>query len=295
MIVFCICSASIWHAMPPTFPRHRKKFTYHPFWQSDKPYLHDGQISDFRFRLLGYLMSFLAGAINAGGFFAVNNYTSHVSGALSHAADQIHAGMWTGALTTMAGVVAFILGAAHANWIILWTKRQRFRSGYGLSMWFEAVYLLLFGLFGIALSRGFSVFHPTLLLLCFIMGMHNTVMTVLSGSVIRSTHMTGTVTDLGIELSKVLYYSRSNNPRLPNVKVNRPKMKLLIGMLLGFVGGGIIGTWGYTRISYHFTLPVAAILFLLGAGSVGYDVRIRLKWLLVRKLREHRKRANNKL
>ncbi|MDK4613492.1 DUF1275 domain-containing protein, partial [Kingella kingae] len=31
---------------------HAKK---HPFWQADKPYLHSGEISDFRFRLLGYM------------------------------------------------------------------------------------------------------------------------------------------------------------------------------------------------------------------------------------------------
>ena len=43
-----------------------------------------------------------------------------------------------------------------------------------------------------------------LFLLCFIMGMHNTVMTLLSGGAIRSTHMTGTATDLGIELSRAL-------------------------------------------------------------------------------------------
>ena len=56
-----------------------------------------------------------------------------------------------------------------------------------------------------ALSHyGRILLPPTVLLLCFIMGMHNTVMTVLSGGIIRSTHMTGTVTDLGIELGKVL-------------------------------------------------------------------------------------------
>lgn len=260
--------------------RPRKIARPRPFWQADKPYLHDLSISDFRFRLLGYLMALLAGAINAGGFFAVSRYTSHVTGALSQAADDFYIGQWLSALNALGGIVAFILGAAHAHWTILWAKRQRFRSGYGLALWLEAVYLLIFGVLGLALLRDQVWFSPAVLLLCFIMGMHNTVLSVLSGSVIRSTHMTGTATDLGIELAKMLYYSRDSNPRLPDIHVNRPKTKLLAGMLLSFLIGGIIGAWGYHRIGHHFALPVAAILVVLGSGSIGYDIRIRLKWWL---------------
>lgn len=262
----------------------------HPFWQTDKPYLHNSQISDFRFRLLGYVMAFLAGAINAGGFFAVTRYTSHVTGALSNAADVLYQGDWQTALSALLGVFAFILGAAHAGWTILWAKRQRFRSSYGISMWFEALYLLFFSLIGLFLPIHTTLAQTLLLLLlCFIMGMHNTIMTVLSGSVIRSTHMTGTATDLGIELAKVLYYAQEHNPRLPDVTVNRPKLKLLLGLFIAFFLGGITGAWGYHQVSYYFTLPVALILWIFGAGSIGYDVRIRTKWWLIRKIRQQTK------
>ena len=270
------------------------KLSRHPFWQVDKPYLHDHTITDARFRKLGYMMAFSAGAINAGGFFAVANYTSHITGALSRISDGIITGEWKMALTATAGVLSFVLGAMVANLTILWGKRHHFRSCYGLAMWTEAVCLLLFGLLGMALARvGAIMLPPTLLLLCFIMGMHNTVMTALSGSAIRSTHMTGTATDLGIELSRALYYSRGSNPRLPDVKVNRPKMWLLVGMIVNFVLGGMVGAYGYSKISYHFTLPVAAMLFLFGAGSVGYDVKIRVKWWLINKIRQ-RNRAKRK-
>ncbi len=181
-------------------PRQNK----HWFWYSDRPYLHSGEISDSHFRALGYLMTGLAGAINAGGFFAVNSFTSHITGALSHTANELYARQWFLALLAMAGVVAFVLGSAHASWLILWAKRQKFRSSYGMSMWLEALYLLFFGLLGFGLNQGWSLVHPTVWLLSFIMGMHNTVLTVLSGSVIRSTHLTGAATDLGIELSKML-------------------------------------------------------------------------------------------
>lgn len=265
-----------------------KRHHFHPFWQADKPYLDKQSIADGRFRLLGYVMAMLAGAINAGGFFAISSYTSHVTGTLSHTADHIILHEWQAASFALISVICFILGAAHAHWTILWVQRQRGRSSYSLSMWLEAMYLLLLGLLATFFAEKNELRHSLIVLsLCFIMGMHNTVMSVLSGSTIRSTHMTGTATDLGIELSKILYYSRQHNPRLPKVQANWQKVRFFSGMMASFLLGGVIGTWGYTRIGYHFTLPVAACLMIFGAGSINYDFRLRLKWYL-------RKRKNRK-
>lgn len=263
--------------------RNNQQLNRQPFWQADKPYMKRQDITDSRFRTLGYSMAFSAGAINAGGFFAVSSYTSHVTGTLSRVSDAILHGEWVMAFTAIMSVVMFVLGAAHASWIILWAKRRRFRASYALSMWAEAFYLLFFGFFGYALSEwGWLMVSPTILFLCFIMGMHNTTMAVLSGSAIRSTHMTGSATDLGIELGKVLYYSRVHHPKIPDVEVNYPRIKLFVGLMSSFMLGGMVGVWGYNSIGYHFTLPVSTILFVFGAGSVGYDIRLRNKLRLWR-------------
>ena len=248
---------------------HDKRRHAPPFWQADRPYLHEHHISDARFRRLGYIMAMLAGAINAGGFFAFSRYTSHVTGSMSLLADAVYLREWVTAAVALISVLCFVVGAAHSGWVVLWTQQKRFRGSFGFSMWLEAVYLLIFGLF----------------LMCFIMGMHNTVMTLLSGGAIRSTHMTGTATDLGIELSRALYYSKKHHPRLPHVRVNKPKMWLLGGLMWSFLLGGVIGAWGYHQIGHHFALPVALVLFVLGAGSVDYDVRLRLKYMLIRYVR----------
>ena len=145
------------------------------------------------------------------------------------------------------------------------------------------------GIFG---GSDFIMPSLALFLLCFIMGMHNTVITLLSGGAIRSTHMTGTATDLGIEISRALYYSKQHHPRLPHVRVNKPKMWLLSGLMLSFLLGGVVGVWGYHLVGHHFALPVSAVLFILGAGSVGYDVKVRLKWAFVSWYR--RKKKNRK-
>lgn len=228
-------------------------------------------------------MAFLAGAINAGGFFAVASYTSHVSGELSRAADMLYLGQWQPALTALLAVCGFLAGATHGSWMVLWAKRQRLRGTYGLILWLEAFYLLLFGLMGSTLSA-YTLFVPaTLFLLCVIMGMHNTVVSIVSHGQIRATHMTGHLTDMGIELSKMLYYRHNRNPRLPDVRVSKPRFRLMAGMLIAFLTGGVAGAWGIHRLGYYFTWPVAAVLFVLGAGSVRHDIRVRLALRLRRR------------
>lgn len=257
-------------------------------------YLHENNISFANFRRLGYLMAFLGGAINAGGFFvfAFAHYTSHVSGEMANIADSLYLKKWEAALTSFLMVLSFIFGAAHSSWTILWAKRHRFRSSFGLSMWLEALYMLLFGLLATLMHEfgdTYLLWSPALMTMCFIMGMHNTVMTILSNGVVRTTHMTGFATDIGIELSKVLYYSRSNNPKLPDVQVNIPKIKLFSGVMVSFVIGGFCGAWGVNVIGYQFVWPVAFVLFLIGFTSIGYDVKLRLRiWLYKR----NRKRKN---
>ena len=62
-------------------------------------------------------------------------------------------------------------------------------------------------------------------------------------------------------------------------------LQLLLGLLAAFLLGGVIGAWGYHQVAYHFTIPVAALLFWFGFGSVGYDVRIRVRAYL----KQHKK------
>ena len=132
---------------------HDKRRHAPPFWQADRPYLHEHHISDARFRRLGYIMAMLAGAINAGGFFAFSRYTSHVTGSMSLLADAVYLREWVTAAVALISVLCFIVGAAHSGWVVLWTQQKRFRGSFGFSMWLEAVYLLIFGLFGLTASK----------------------------------------------------------------------------------------------------------------------------------------------
>ena len=159
---------------------------------------------------LGAVLAFVAGATNAGGFLAVGTYTSHMTGVVSSLADSLVLGELALAAASIGALAAFLLGAMTTAWLVNWGLREGLTSAYGLPLLLESALLLIFGIFGAAISLWSHFFVPlTVLLLCFIMGLQNAVITKISKAEIRTTHITGLVTDLGIELGKLLYINRS--------------------------------------------------------------------------------------
>jgi len=81
--------------------------------------------------------------------------------------------------------------------MVNWGKRRRLHSQFAASLLLEAALLLLFGLTGNYLATMPDVLGPvTILLLCFVMGLQNAIITKISGAVIRTTHVTGLSTDI---------------------------------------------------------------------------------------------------
>jgi uncharacterized membrane protein YoaK (UPF0700 family) len=223
--------------------------------------------------VLGWVLAFVAGAINAGGFLAVAQYTSHVTGLASNFADRLVLGQLHLAIQAAIGVLAFLSGALTCGMLVNFARRHRLRSEYAFPLLLEAGLILLFGLLGAWLStfEGFVV-PFTVMLLCFIMGLQNAIVTKLSHSVVRTTHMTGVVTDLGIELGKLIYWNRDPD-RSVHVKADRSKLILLVGLLLAFVVGGITGALGFKYLGYLSTVPVAVLLAAMASAPTIDDFR----------------------
>ena len=159
-------------------------------------------------RHLGFALAFVAGAINAGGFLAVQQYTSHMTGIVSAMADNIALGAYDLVLGGAGGLLSFLLGAACSAIMVNYSRRRRLHGEFALPLLLEAFLLLCFGLLGARLATVAGLFVPvTVMLLCFIMGLQNALITKLSKADIRTTHITGIVTDIGIELGKSLYWN----------------------------------------------------------------------------------------
>jgi len=224
---------------------------------------------------LGATLSFVAGATNAGGFLAVGQYTSHMTGIVSSMADNIALGQLELVLVGLTSLLAFMGGAMTTAWMVNWGLRRSLESAYGRPLLVEAALLLVFGVFGASINFFAGLFAPlTVLVLCFIMGLQNAVITKISNAEVRTTHVTGLVTDLGIEIGKLLYVNRLTREKL--VLGNRKKLRILFKLLFSFFIGGLLGAIGFKTIGYITTVPLAVMLLLLVWHPVMNDVR---NWL----------------
>lgn len=219
-------------------------------------------------------MALIAGAVNAGGFLAIQRYTSHMTGIISGIADDLIVSDLIVVLAGIAALLSFIAGAATTAIFINWARRRKLHSEYALSLALEAALLLLFGLLGANLNVLVEVFVPTtVLLLCFIMGLQNAIMTKVSRAEIRTTHMTGVVTDIGIELGRLFYWNKSKYiPPDENVRANRQKLKIYLSIFSAFLMGGIFGALAFKEVGYFTTVPIAIFLMLLAAPPILRDV-----------------------
>ncbi len=226
-------------------------------------------------RLLGGLLAFNAGAVNAGGFLVLGLYTSHMTGFASMFADQLVLGNFKLLLAALGALLAFTAGAAVTAVLVNWARQHHLRSEYALPLACEAVLLLAFGLLGAAqMNRPTPFAVPlTVLVLAFTMGLQNALVTKISSSTIRTTHMTGVVTDLGIELGKLLYWNRRGSPPEGRVRANRARLRLFAGLLACFIGGGIVGAVSFKSAGFIAVVPLAAILLVLSLPPLWHDLR----------------------
>ncbi|HEY3401699.1 MAG TPA: YoaK family protein [Geothrix sp.] len=228
-------------------------------------------------RQLAWAMAFVAGAVNAGGFLAVSHYTSHMTGVVSSMADEMAAGDLTTALAALAMMLSFLAGAFVCTTLISFGQRRRMRSRYALTLVLEAALMLVFGFMGNRLQQEIQFTLPTtVMLLCFIMGMHNTVTSIISGAAVRTTHLTGTVTDIGIELSRLTYVNVHHRRGRDRIVADRQKLSLLLLILASFLCGGLVGALGFRHIGFKVTVPLAGFLCFLAARPLLLEMRLLL-------------------
>ncbi|MET3379829.1 MULTISPECIES: YoaK family protein [Variovorax] len=223
---------------------------------------------------LGLLLAFNAGAVNAGGFLVLHMYTSHMTGFASQLADGMVLGNATLLLNALGAILAFLSGAAVCAVLVNWARQHRLHGVYALPLLLEAALMFPFGLAGaITLTWPTPFAVPlTVLLLSFIMGLQNAVASKTSGGSTRTTHMTGNITDMGIELGKMLYWNR----RMPStplpVRHDRSRLRRCGGLVGMFVLGGTVGALGFKHVGFVCVVPLAALLLVLSIPPLLRDL-----------------------
>lgn len=211
---------------------------------------------------IGTILTFVAGALNAGGFLAIGQYTSHITGMVSTFADQLVLRNFELAGIAALSWVAFTSGAASTAVMLNFLRRNKVRNLYAIPLMTEAVLILLFGAFGGTLKQHeIAEVSLAIITLCFTMGLQNALITKISRAEIRTTHLTGLTTDMGIELGKLLYWRRSRpgNERV-TVHANIKKLRIHATLIASFVLGGIAGAFSFNYAGFISAVPLALAL-----------------------------------
>lgn len=212
---------------------------------------------------LATILAAIAGAANAGGFFALGQYTSHMTGYLSQVADNL--AIWNLKLTatSLLAIGAFVTGAAFSTVLINIARQRDLRQQYAWPLAVQGAFLVCFSWGGIFTTEAGRLF--SLACLCFIMGMQNATITKISGARIRTTHATGMITDIGIELGRATYGLAARNAA---IRIDGRKLLILLRLVGAYVLGGVIGAFGYAWAGFFFSLPLAFALLALSLPTL---------------------------
>ncbi|MFC6647166.1 YoaK family protein [Granulicella cerasi] len=191
-----------------------------------------------------------------------------MSGIVSSVADNVAIGSISLAANGCVAVASFLTGAFCTTLFIRWGKRKHLHSQYALPLLVEAVLLLIFGITGKAFSG--ERFLRAVALLCFTMGLQNAMITKLSNAVIRTTHLTGMITDIGISLGRLVLATPDN---LVSTSQEFSQLRLLTSLIFAFFIGGVTGANGFTRVGFLFTIPLSMMLLAMAMLPIFDDLK----------------------
>lgn len=214
-----------------------------------------------------FTLSFLAGCINTGGFLASQRFVSHVTGYATLAGISFEQMDWYGFIMTLIIPVAFMVGVMISAYLTE-KKFAHYRHGQKYA---PVMQLVAFLLLGVAIAGHFFGFfgefgHTTNLkneyllsaILCMACGLQNGAITMSSGATVRTTHLTGITTDLGLGLVRAEITPTSAEQQAKHRRSN----KLRLGTIASFTTGALAGAYIFSHFKFAgFIFPAALALY----------------------------------
>lgn len=224
---------------------------------------HQGKRRTLRHNLhIATILSFVAGIVNVSGFLAFSELTTNVTGHFAlFIRDVADFKFWKGTIYFLY-IFSFLFGSFSSSFLIETYKENKQLNVFVLPLFIECTILS-----AVAILSNFSLFdYPELMvcLLLFAMGLQNSLVTKLSNAVVRTTHLTGLFTDLGIELSQLLF--PKTHPHRKEIKAT---IKLRLYIICFFFFGGLTAGFFYSTLHLKLNTLILGVLILL--ASLFYD------------------------
>jgi uncharacterized membrane protein YoaK (UPF0700 family) len=262
---------------------------------------------------LGSYLSLTAGMVNSVGFLAFGTFVSHISGHTTRAAIEYSENHFQIASVFLYATLSFIFGAILTTLLLTGKTFENRTKRFSIPIFLEVVALVFVAVLGpdfSNLSQEMPGLHVSILVnVCsFAMGLQNALMRRASGTIVRTTHMTGVATDIGIALgtSFIVFFrstlsafsqalplfSATNEAGEGYLFTNKVRqlyftaksiaseffkvfqydiLLMHLTIFVFFILGTVIGALGFIRFSYNIVYLPVGILFLVGLRELVYN------------------------
>lgn len=206
--------------------------------------------------LLASSTAFVAGVTNVAGVIAFLAFTSNITGHVANLAKHVVEQNFREIIVFFVWLLLFFAGAFMSNFIIRSLQdRSKYRA-HSVPMIIEIIIL-----FGVAIY-GYHFYDETRLeremiigAILFSMGLQNSLVSNISGGLIKTSHLTGLFTDLGADVAEVMH------PKTINAQAAKSRVIIRLTILTFYFIGGIAG--GYFFDLYDFRIFFCIPLILL--------------------------------
>jgi len=227
---------------------------------------------------LGTLTAFSAGMVNVVSLLLFLSFSSNVTGYYAVLAAEIVKGNWYQTAIVFAWIFLFFFGSFTANMMVIHLNKRNKYFAHSLPIALEILCLVIVGIYGdFFYQETLAETEVLLSLMLFAMGLQNGLTASISNFAVKTTHLTGTTTDLGILFSMFTKREYWANPAL------RGRAWLLLCIATSYVAGGIVAGITYFHLGFKLFYIISLFLIIV----IGYDAYkisvLRYQWHTVRR------------
>lgn len=200
----------------------------------------------------GGVLAFSAGMVNVIALLGfAHQAATHVTGLFSRLSISLFQGDPGGIQQTFLVILSFLIGAVISG-VIIRDAQLKLDSRYTWTLALECILLVLSTAFfyrGSILGECFAAMAA---------GLQNAMASTYSGAIIRTTHLTGVMTDLGVLIGHWIH----------GIKIDARRIKLFATLIVSFLAGGFLGAVFFSRWNVFSMLMPAAVI---GCSAVGFS------------------------
>lgn len=207
----------------------------------------------------GFFLTLCAGSINAIGLLGFKHQAvSHLTGTSTFLALEIAHSNTEETTHLLLVMASFIAGAALSG-VLIGNTALKLGRRYSLALIIESMLLLISMWY---LNRNSLAGHFFASAAC---GLQNAMTSTYSGAVVRTTHVSGLFTDLGVIFGL----------KLRGIAIDKRRVILYLTLIAGFIAGGIAGAIAFDNLRFSAMLFPAALSALLSLSYWIYWHRTR--------------------